>query len=53
MALVPKLMASQTSHGRVDNDPGGQSEEIEAALKIILPKPYTGVHRPIRAVVAH
>ena len=29
--------------GRVGS-PSGQTEEIEAALKNILPKPYTGWH---------
>ncbi|KAI7783754.1 hypothetical protein LA080_011463 [Diaporthe eres] len=42
---VFSLATSSTdpSHGRVDDNQSAQSEEIEAALKIILPKPYTDI----------
>ncbi|KAK2599633.1 hypothetical protein N8I77_011371 [Diaporthe amygdali] len=34
---------ADSSHAYVDDGQGAQSEEIEAALKIILPKPYSDI----------
>ncbi|KAG8170271.1 hypothetical protein KVR01_001016 [Diaporthe batatas] len=34
---------ADSSYGQTDDNQDGQSEEIEAALKFILPKPYTDV----------
>jgi hypothetical protein len=46
-------MPLQSSYGHIGGNQDAQSEEIEAALKIILPKPYTGAHHSTRAVIAH